>query len=229
MKNLLTCLFLAAAVGVSAQGREINVGSFDEVYFGVPGTLYITQGNTNKVVVDASDENWERLEIEVDGSRLKIKNKNYKNWSWKNWEKGEMTFHVTMKDIEGISVGGSGKVISKNKLKVDDIDLSVSGSGNMELDMDAEDTDISVSGSGKIYLDGTADEVEVSISGSGKIKAENFEVNVCDVSISGSGTCYITANKEIDARISGSGSVYYNGNPDRVSSRSSGSGKVKKI
>jgi len=52
---------------------------------------------------------------------------------------------------------------------------------------------------------------------------------VVDASISGSGSVYITANQEIDERISGSGGVYYKGNPDKVSSRASGSGKVRKL
>lgn len=228
MKNLIASLLLIATVTLFAQKKEIEVGSFNEVSFGISGTLYVTQGSENKLVIDANDEAWERLEVVEDGNRLKIRNQKG-SWSWKNYNGGNITAYLTMKDIRGLSVSGSGDIIGKNKLNVEDLDLSVSGSGNMELDLRGEDIDASISGSGKIYLEGQADEVELSISGSGKMKAENFEVNVCNANISGSGSCYITANKEIDARISGSGGVYYNGNPDRVSSKASGSGKVRKM
>jgi len=227
MKNLMACLFLGLIISASAQKREIEVGNFTKVSFGVPGVIYITQGSSNSLVIDASDEAMDLIEIEEDGSRLRIKQKNYRNW--KMWRDNDITVYVTMRNVSDLSVSGSGDMIGKNKIKTGDLGISVSGSGNVELDVASDDLDISISGSGDVSLEGTGNEAETSISGSGKLMAEDLEVDVFEASISGSGKCYITANKEIDARISGSGTVYYKGNPDRVSSRSSGSGKVKKM
>ncbi len=226
MKTQLTCLFLMVALSISAQRREVDVDNFSEISFGLPGTLYLTQGDNDKVEIECSDESFERIEFKMDGSKLKIQNE---RGSWRNWNNEKVKVYVTMRDIEGIRVSGSGDLIGENRFDTDDLYLIVSGSGSIEIRTNSEDVDLGVSGSGSIELNGSADSADISISGSGKVRAKDFEVGVCEVSISGSGSCYITALKEIDAQISGSGSVYYGGNPDRVRSNSSGSGKIRKL
>jgi hypothetical protein len=78
-------------------------------------------------------------------------------------------------------------------------------------------------------LSGKGTDLEINISGSGSVDAESLEAENCVAKISGSGKCEVNASKSIDARISGSGSVYYKGDPVKVNSHSSGSGKVKKM
>jgi len=228
MKIQITCLLLLAAmITATAQRRTINLDNFSELSFGVSGTLYLTQGANEKVEIECSDDAFEQIEFKMDGDKLKIRNE--KNWSWKNWNNEKVKIYVTMKNIEGISVSGSGNLVGQNRFDTGDLYLALSGSGGMDIRTNSDDVDISVSGSGSMELDGSGDNADISISGSGRVKAEDFEVRVCEASISGSGSCRITATKEIDARISGSGSVYYGGNPDRVSSNSSGSGKIRKL
>lgn len=228
MKTQLACLVLLIGISnATAQLRTVNVGYFSEISLGVSGTLYLTQGENEKIEIEASDDVFDRIKFKIEGSKLKIKNKNNLWGSWSG--NSRINVYVTMKDIDGISVSGSGSIIGKNRFKTEDIRLSVSGSGRMDIKTNSEDIYINVSGSGRINLSGSTDNADVSISGSGKVKAQDLEVRICKASISGSGNCYITVTKEIDTRMSGSGSVYYAGHPDKVNSRFSGSGKVRKI
>ena len=137
--------------------------------------------------------------------------------------------YITIKNLEGLNLSGSGKVIGDSKFEVEDLDLSVSGSGDLELDVFAKNIDSGISGSGSIELSGVSGYHKVSISGSGKLAAEDMEVEEYKIHISGSGACRINVTKEIEASISGSGSVSYKGNPDRVHSSSSGSCKIRKM
>jgi hypothetical protein len=228
MKTLLASLLLIVGISSAlAQKTTVEVDDFTKISFGVPGTLYLTQGDKNSVEIHADEETMDRVEVVQEGNKLKIRNR--KSYGWNSWNSSKISVYVTMKTIEGIGVSGSGSVVGKNQIKAGNIDLDISGSGNLEMELNAEDVDISISGSGSVALNGSGGKADVSISGSGKIRAEEFEVSTFIASISGSGTCYITANDEIDARISGSGSVYYRGNPDKVSAHASGSGKVKKL
>ncbi len=227
MKTLITLLTAVTLVfGASAQKRTLDLGSFSEVSFGTAGTLYITQGSNESVEVRCSDELFDKLEFEVTGDRLAIRKKS--RWDWGSLG-GTLDVYITMKEVEGLSVSGSGDIIGQNQIDADELKLRVSGSGDIELEADASELDIRISGSGGMELKGTADEAEVKISGSGKVRADDMEVKIFKASISGSGRCYITATEEINASISGSGSVYYSGDPDRVISNSSGSGKVRKM
>ena len=228
MKTILASfLMLASVLSIQAQKKTVDINDFDELSFGVAGTVYLSQGSKNEVIIEADEDTMDKIEVVQDGDRVKIRMR--KNYGWGSWNSGKITAYVTMKTIEELSVSGSGKLIGRTMIEAGDIDLDVSGSGSMEMDLRAEDVNIDISGSGSVSLNGKGDKIDVDISGSGRVKAEDFVVNICEAQISGSGSCYITANSEIDAQISGSGTIYYHGNPDRVSSHSSGSGKVKKL
>ncbi|WP_370089143.1 head GIN domain-containing protein [Ekhidna sp.] len=228
MKTILT-LLLTAAISISyGQKRTVDVGSFDELSLGISGTVYLKQGTNEKVEIKCDDEIFGKIEFDMKGDKLVIKREDKWNWN-SGWRKSEVDIYITMKDIKGLSVSGSGSIESEGDLDTDDIRLSVSGSGNMDLDLNSDEMDLRISGSGSISLNGKANQAEAKISGSGRVKAEDLTVKIFEASISGSGSCYITATEEVSADISGSGSVYYTGNPDRVIGNSSGSGKVRKM
>ncbi|NQZ75211.1 MAG: DUF2807 domain-containing protein [Ekhidna sp.] len=229
MKTISTLLLsIAVAFSVSAQKRTIELDDFNELSLGIAATVYLKQGSSTEVEISCDDDILDEIEFEMRGDKLVIKREG--KWNWNNgWRKSDVDIYITMQQIEALSVSGSGLIKGQNQLDTDDIRLSVSGSGDMELDLNSDELDMRISGSGSIRLNGSANEAEAKISGSGKVKAEDLEVNTFDASISGSGSCYITASDEITANISGSGSVYYSGDPKRVNSNSSGSGKVRKM
>ncbi len=223
----LFILLVVASVSFAQHSEVRDVARFNKVSHGLSGTLYLTQGPNQKVELKGDRDDVEDVITEVRGDRLVIKMRSNR---WGNWSgNNRVDIYLTVKDLEGLNLSGSGKVYGQNRIKSDFLELDVSGSGKMELEADADETDISISGSGKIELSGSGDESKISISGSGKVSAEQFEAKSYSIRISGSGSCRIHARESIDARISGSGSVYYKGDPRHVNSNSSGSGKVRKM
>lgn len=226
-KVLLLVIGLSISFAGYTQTEKFNLDSFSEISLGISGDLYITQGSTQSVEIKGDRDDIEELIVEVRGSRLVVK----REGSWSSWKNsGKITIYVTIPEVEGISVSGSGSVIGKSKIKSDDLEISVSGSGDIELDLDLSgELDLSISGSGECYLKGKAYSVDLHISGSGEVEAEDLVVERVDARISGSGSAEITVNESIEARISGSGTILYAGNPSKVNSHSSGSGKVRKM
>ncbi|MBL6447213.1 DUF2807 domain-containing protein [Fulvivirga sp. 29W222] len=226
-KTLLLILFSLSTISLLAQQSEIReVSSFKELSLSTAGKVHLTQGSTQKVELKGSKDVLDNTETEVRGGRLIIKRKNS---SWFGGSNGDLEILITMTQVEELNVSSSGKIYGENMIKTDDLEVSVSGSGSVELNTMANDLDLSISGSGKILLEGTAKDVDISISGSGSLKAEELKSDSYKIKISGSGSCKVYAEKSIDASISGSGSVYYKGNPENVNSRSSGSGRIRKI
>ena len=73
MKNLFTVLLLVCTITVLAQTKETrNVGNFDEVMMSIDGTVYIKMGNENKVILEVSKSDLEKVETEVRSGRLGI-------------------------------------------------------------------------------------------------------------------------------------------------------------
>lgn len=228
MKYNLTLFLLAATISFSQAQKTINASDFSEISLKTSATVYVTQGNEYKVTIDGDEEDLEEMDVHVRGNTLVIDSDD--DWSWFGNNRGDVTVEIITPKVEGISVSGSGKLYGKNTFKTNELDLSVSGSGKMEIESEVSSrTTTSISGSGKIRLAGSSSEMRATISGSGKIDAEDFKVKSCNVHISGSGSGTVYVEESLDAKISGSGSVYYGGNPTHVDSHTSGSGRVKKM
>lgn len=130
---------------------------------------------------------------------------------------------------DAIETYGSVDVNVPDAISGDDLNLKLSGSGNMRLfDVDFEDISALISGDGNVFLDGQGETLTCTVSGSGNIEALDCPVQTAKVTISGSGNARVDVIEQLDVVISGSGDVEYQGDP-QVNSQISGSGKVKKI
>lgn len=234
MKKLFSLLVVIIFVSAcnfpaGAQEKETrNVDEFHSVSLSIAGTVYIKQGDRQKLVLEADEDDLEDIETDVRNGRLIIRHEGSSRW-FRTSSRKDVTIYITMEDVEGLSVSSSGHIYGESTLKGDDMTFSVSGSGKIDVEIDANDITGRISGSGKIEIAGSADESSYSISGSGKILAGDLKSNKAKAKISGSGSMEVYAVDLVDASISGSGSVYYRGEPDKVYSHSSGSGKVKKM
>jgi len=127
-----------------------------------------------------------------------------------------------------IAVGGCGQVTSRD---VDAGTASISGSGAAKVALDklaVDELKLLISGSGKVQACGHAESVEGTISGAGSLRLDDLETSRFRARISGIGSIRAWVRDKLDATISGSGSVLYRGDP-QVSSKTSGSGKVRKL
>jgi hypothetical protein len=114
---------------------------------------------------------------------------------------------VTVKDLTGLAVSGSGSVRVSN-LMTNSLTTKISGSGT-------------------IAASGAVNDQDVDISGSGRYQAEQMTSKAVKTQISGSGTASVLATDLLDVKISGSGTLTYGGNP-QVTQELSGSGKLIK-
>lgn len=138
--------------------------------------------------------------------------------------------YITMPNLIEATVSGSGNLETTGKFTgVNHLEAWVSGSGDVNVEVDAKTVEGGISGSGKIELKGTAGEMDMSISGSGNIQAADFEVGIIEIAISGSGNAKVFAKESLQASISGSGNIRYRGEAAKVKARVSGSGNVREM
>lgn len=231
-KIIVTCLFLFALVAVSfAQNKETRtVETFTKISFRVPGKLYLKQGPVQKVEMEGDAEVLKEIETEVSGGRLSIGKENF-NWKmWNNWDDKKITVYITVKDIDAISVSGSGNLIGEGRFKSEDLALNVSGSGSMKIEADVNrKLGANVSGSGNINMKGTARSFESQVSGSGRVDVDVEIAEYAETNVSGSGKIVASGKaNEIKAVISGSGQVLAaNLEVEKCDVRISGSGDVE--
>lgn len=200
--------------------KKISVaGSFDVTFTQKPGGP--------EVEVYTSDNIVDLLDIQVKNNTLQIGFKKNVNVSYKKLE-----VHVSAKELNGISIAGSGDLILKNGLRTDDdLNMSIAGSGDLEgSDIQCRNLKTSIAGSGEIKVDRIAcGNLEISIAGSGDMTLENVTATDTKASIAGSGTATISGSCQTASySIAGSGELLTEGyEVKRVSASISGSGDIK--
>lgn len=223
-------LFASAWAGFSQNKEKRNVSDFNKVAFKMPGTLYLKQGSTNSVELEGDREVLEKVEVKVDDGRLTIGLKDENNWfNWRDWDNNKITAYVSIQDVAGLSVSGSGDLVAQTKITGGNMVLKVSGSGTLKAEIDAEDVDANVSGSGDLTLGGKMKSLDSDISGSGKISIAAAIIGLTEIGISGSGKFLASgSSREIKASISGSGKVLASELVvDKCTVKISGSGDVE--
>lgn len=210
--------------GIKGEGpvvkKTLQLADFTGFSLHTSGNVILKRG-PQSVVVESHQNIIDNMELDVDDKIWKIKfDKNVRGYK-------ELNIYITIPELTRAYISGSGDIVSEDKfVSRGEVQVGISGSGDIKLDLDANKVMSKISGSGDISLRGKATDLEVKISGSGDVRAYDMEVENCNVSISGSGDVQVHANEELMVRTSGSGDVYYTGRP-RVNSRTSGSGHVQ--
>ncbi len=228
---LMSGNFLAAqswsTSGIKGEGdvvrQEITLPALNGIDLGFSGNVIITPGATQKIVMEGQQNILDNIKREVTGGTWKIFfEKNVK-------ESKEVTIYITMPTIRKVGLTGSGTIKSEGKFAgLDDLNVFLSGSGDIQFAADARTVEVLLSGSGDVELKGSASELEISISGSGDVTTSSMAVNDCEVHISGSGDAEVDVNGKLDVFVSGSGDVHYRGNAS-VTAKVTGSGEVEKM
>ncbi|WP_374949471.1 head GIN domain-containing protein [Mucilaginibacter sp.] len=242
MKSLKTILTAAAMVVVSSltfakantnvkanDSEDRHLSGFNAVSVSGSFDVYVTQGSSESVKVDAPSDIIDRIITEVDGGVLKIytKNNNGMNWSWGNNKK--IVVYVSIKDVNAVSLSGSGDVFFKNGLRAPSLKLKLTGSGDLTGKVDVKNLESNVSGSGDITISGRAETSIVSVVGSGDFTGQGLITANTSVKVAGSGDARVNAADRIDASVVGSGDVHYTGSAKNISSSKAGSGSVTRM
>ncbi len=136
---------------------------------------------------------------------------------------------ATLPFLKGISIDGSGEVKTDGVFgNIDSLELNVTGSGDLKLDLGDNMSYINstISGSGDLNLTGEAITHSVNISGSADIKSFGLKTRNTDITASGSIDCQVFVESKLDLKISGSGDVCYRGMP-QINTSNSGSVDLK--
>lgn len=191
-----------SATKTVAVGSGKELGSFTKISSKGAFDVEIKQGATSDVVVEGDENIVKIVKLKVVGDTLEVDTEGNYTTSTR------LVVKITMPKIEGIDLSGSGNTVASG-VKADDLDIDISGSGN-------------------IKVHGSAKKITADVSGSGKIDASALESEDAIADISGSGSIKVFATKNLNVDIAGSGEVSYKGSPN-LKKDITGSGEVKPL
>jgi hypothetical protein len=199
---LAGCSVTRGSGQLSSESRQVN--GFSKVELTGAGELSIEQTGTESLTISAEENLLPMLTSNVSGDTLVLGTQT----NAKIVPTKPITYTLTVKDLNGLAVSGSGNV-TVTKLATTAFNTSISGSGT-------------------ITVNGTAVDQNLEITGSGRYQAEELTSESAKINISGSGVASVRVTDELDVHISGSGTLTYTGDPKEVTQEISGSGKLIK-
>jgi hypothetical protein len=204
-----------------------NVRGFDGVALEGSGTVLVTQGGEESLLVEAEDNIMPYIETKVEDGILVLGFKDDRGSVNLN-PTARIVFHVGLLEFHSAAIGGSGSIESK-RVETDRIALEVAGSGDVDIkSLEANELTVDLAGSGHLKLRGKADEQTVNIAGSGTHDCPDLSTRSASVNVSGSGNAVVRVTDELSVNIAGSGEVEYHGDP-QVSQSVLGSGSVRSL
>lgn len=180
--------------------------------------------------VYGSDNVVELLDIKVVNGTLRVSFKDNVSITGES----KLKVFVVSPRLDQVVITGSGDVDLKGAVHGERLDVSITGSGDVESDdlfykevnavitgsgeidlctLKSDLVKAQISGSGDVELKGSTERLELILDGSGEIDAERLVANIVKASLAGSGDIICYASKQINADVAGSGEITFRGKP----------------
>jgi Putative auto-transporter adhesin, head GIN domain/Domain of unknown function (DUF5668) len=200
-----------------------KVSNFDSVRVDYPASIFISQGKTESVKIEADDDVLPGLKTEVKNNELRIYYK--KDGDKRINPTKTIVITIIVKELKAVDFTSAGE-LTMDGINSDGLDISLSGAGNIDLnDVNVKELSVNMSGAGSMTTSGTADDLSLNISGFGDFNGKDLQSKTGSVNISGAGGASVWTEDELSATISGAGSVDYYGSPS-VTKNINGVGSV---
>ena len=230
----LAMVLMSTASYSQVTKKTLELPEFKSIYVNSNYTVLLKQTNKQEVIVEALTDIYSLTDIHVENGVLMINverkpdNTNKSIWAKIDDIKLNPTMKVTvsMKNINELMVNGGGKIVAENSLATNYINIAVSGSGSMDLDLKGDVIKAEVSGSGKMTLRGYANSLDAVVSGSGALNGFNCALETAKAKVTGSGLCELNVTNNLDGLVLGSGNIKHKGNTKTAQKKVYGSGAI---
>ena len=204
--------------------EQRDVGNFINVQTDGAYKVFLYQGAKTQVDLFAESNIIPLIQTSVVNQTLVVKVQDGQCYNTNN----PVEVSIVSPEFEVVSFNGAGDIAASN-LVLDKLTFNLNGAGGINSGLDLQDFTLNIVGAGNANIVGTGKVGHIIVSGAGNVYATNFFQETVYVSISGTGDARIYVTKLLDVTITGSGSVYYEGNPETVNTKITGSGVVEPI
>lgn len=232
IKLISFILFIAAFVQTEAlyatpakgdrQTRQVS--GFHGVSVSTGIDLYLTQKNSEEVVVETDADDIDKIITEVEGGILKIYMKE-KSWFHMNMKNVHRKVFVSFKTLDKLYASAGSDVVSESPLKLDNLKIDVSSGSDVKLELETNELSVESSSGSDVTLKGKAKFLQASASSGSDINADELETRKCSASTSSGSDIRVHVTDELSASASSGGDITYSGNPSKKDiNKSSGGG-----
>ncbi len=226
MKNFWFAILLIGTTSGCIYGQTSEtrpIGSFSGVKVTEGVDVYLNKGNKESVRVEVSGTSVDNVITEVSGSYLRV---HMRDGDYRGNVNAKV--YVTYVMVNKLLASSAGSIFSEDALEANEMEVSASSAGSIEITLKANAVQASASSAGQIELQGKTKALEIEASTAGQIDAYDLEAQKVSAEASSAGSLKITVIEDLKANASSGGNIRYHGNPNRSFTDSSSGGSVKK-
>ncbi len=207
---------------ITTQAR--SAGQFNSVDVSGSIDVYVKQDSSSSIKVEADENLQQYIETIDDGNVLRIKTEEGYNLR----SSRQIKVYVSSAVFKRFEASGACDIFSEGKISSSsDIDLGLSGSCEVTMDINAPKVSADVSGTCTVKLKGETKDFKLQGSGSTDVKCFDLIAENVDLDISGAGDAEVYASGKLSGSISGAADVHYKG-AAQTDIHTSGASSVKK-
>ncbi len=196
--------------------EKISVsGSFD---------VKLVSGKEGNISIKGDENLLEFIKTEVNNNTLSVYFEKGKSIQYDYNSSIEIT--IPFETINQVTFSGSGNLTNTDSINSENLDITMSGSGNVKFETSTTNLKITKSGSGNLNAKGKTTNIEILSSGSGNANLSDLTSQNAVATQSGSGSIKVNCSKSLEAKTVGSGNIQYKGTPEKVDKSSTGSGSI---
>jgi hypothetical protein len=226
MMGIQSCNFDANAI--RGDGNVISVESNLDDFTALEASgifkIFLLEGDVPHIRIETDENIHEYISFQVRRNTLKLSMENNQIY-----RPTRLHVYLTVGTLEKLDLSGATSLEADHTLVSPNLSISISGAGDLDLDVATRDLRTTVSGAGNIALSGVAETHEVKLSGAASMKCADLKTRKTFISLSGAGSADVYASEVLDASISGVGSIKYAGEPEKTNISKSGLGSIRPI
>ncbi len=239
MKTTKFILAITGAILLSACQFNINTGEdgngkvvteernvsedFTEVRGSAGLDVYLTQGDENKIVVEADENLLQYIETDIEDGKLHVTTSaNIRHSEAKK-------VYVTYKQLTNIEASSGADVTGNSVIKSERLSLKSSSGADLKVEIFAKELTAKASSGADLEISGKASSLTADASSGSEIDAKELMVANCNAEASSGAEVSVNVKNNLETQVSSAGNINYYGDPISVNSNKSNSGSVRKM
>ena len=207
---------------VVTEDRTVS-GDFTEVRGSSGLDVYLSQGEENKIVVEADENLMQYIETDIENGKLIV------TTSHNIGHSESKKVYVTYKQLNSIEASSGADVIGNSVIKSENLSLKSSSGAELKVEVFSKDLTAKTSSGSDMEISGKASSLNADASSGSELDAKELLVINCNAEASSGAGITVNVKEKLETHVGSGGNIDYYGNPISVNSNKSHSGSVNKM
>ena len=202
----------------------VHVSSFSRLQVSNAFEVNVSFGDQEAVFLHVDDNVTGHLDVGVSNGTLHVGLK-----SRTSVRNATLKADVTAKSLLSIETSGASKVHLAGELTGQNLKLTASGASGLDGSVRMDEVDLSLSGASNAELSGSASRLLVSGSGASRLDSLQLQASDLVIELSGASEATVSVTGTISAVVSGASNLRYEGSPNFTKKDLSGASTIESI